>query len=385
MSTRCKGRPHLFPHEPLNPGGNDGTSGRVRRAKADHARRGTTALVAASALHALVLLALILTPLRRRTPQDVAREAQNELSIELDADDVPPRADDEVAAAAAPSSALERPATTPTPLPVASHDRDPVPTLEPASAPLPTSSPPLTLARVPPPSIGLALGARNPFVSRGPVELPTRAGPPPDDRHVRTPAEAKRAVETALREPARLRERELGLGPEGPVLQALGDATFASSAPVKGRAVFRAVADGTGMIVGIEVVECDGGRSGWANAAELARRVLQGKKLRMPSTATLAEMRIEVSSDWKMPSGHDPGTDVSVLGIPVAKGEGKKSTKLDLLDPIPKIAMVEIAPDVKIPVPQINLTIVAVHGDPADIGARPRRVVHTRLLDSKVL
>ena len=47
--------------------------------------------------------------------------------------------------------------------------------------------------------------------------------------------------------------------------------------------------------------------------------------------------------------------------------------------------MVELAPDVKVPIPQINLTIIAVHGDPADIGAKPRRVVHTKLLDSKVL
>jgi len=238
------------------------------------------------------------------------------------------------------------------------------------------------------PAIGLALGAPNSFI--GPangaaLERPPTANPAADERRPRTPAEAKRAVEAALREPARQRERELGLGPEGPVLQALGEATSASSAPVKGRAVFRAVADGTGMIVGIEVVECDGGRPGWANAAELARRALQGKKLRMPSSATLAEMRIEIVSDWKMPSGHDPGTDVSVLGLPVAKGEGKKSTKIDLLDPIPKIEMVELAPDVKVPVPQINLRIIAVQGDPADIRARPRRVVHTRLLDSKVL
>ncbi len=251
-------------------------------------------------------------------------------------------------------------------------------------SPYPLSSSAVTIAVPATPSIGLALGAPNRFVSPGAAEAPA-SSTSPDDRHVRTRAEAKRAVETALREPARQRERELGLGPEGPVLQALGEATSASSAPVKGRAVFRAVADGTGSIARIEVVECDGGRPGWANAAELARRALQGKKLRMPSSATLAEMRIEVSSDWKMPSGHDPGTDVSILGIPVAKGEGKKSTKVELLDPIPKIEMVELAPDVKVPIPQINLKIVAVQGDPADIGAKPRRVVHTKLLDSKVL
>ena len=380
MSTRCKGRTHLFPHEPLNPGGKGGTSSRVRGAKGEHTKRGTTAVLAASALHALVVLTLLVTPLRRRTPQGVTQAAPLDVSLE----DETPRADDEVAAEAAPS--LTRTATAPSALAVRSHHRDPLPPAEPAplAPPSSPSSSPVTIAIPSTPSIGLALGAPNRFVSRSAAEQPASTGPP-DDRHVRTLAEAKRAVETALREPARQRERELGLGPEGPVLQALGEATSASSAPVKGRAVFRAVADGTGRIARIEVVECDGGRPGWADAAELARRALQGKKLRMPSSATLAEMRIEVSSDWKMPSGHDPGTDVSILGIPVAKGEGKKSTRVELLDPIPKIEMVELAPDVKVPIPQINLKIVAVQGDPADIGAKPRRVVHTKLLDSKVL
>ena len=355
----------------------------MRRAKGDHTKRGTAAVLAATALHALVVLALLVTPLSRRTPQGTTQDAPFEVSIEA----VTPRADDEVAAEVAPSAA--RTDVAPSAPSVASHLRDPLPPAEPEPAPAPLSPSPLsssavTIAMPATPSIGLALGAPNRFVSRSAAEAPA-SSTSRDDRHVRTLAEAKRAVETALREPARQRERELGLGPEGPVLQALGEATSASSAPVKGRAVFRAVADGTGSIARIEVVECDGGRPGWANAAELARRALQGKKLRMPSSATLAEMRIEVSSDWKMPSGHDPGTDVTILGIPVAKGEGKKSTKVELLDPIPKIEMVELAPDVKVPIPQINLKIVAVQGDPADIGAKPRRVVHTKLLDSKVL
>jgi hypothetical protein len=361
----------------------------VRRGAADHRNRGTLAVFAASALHGLVLLALVLTPVRRRTPQVIPPVAPDSpplsLSIDIDVDseveapaeDAPPHREGEVASAVTPAHEPVRAPATDFPSPSA-------PAGPAEAAP---DAPPVIVSMIAPaprPAIGLALGAPNRFVDPGAREQPS--GPSATEPlPARTQAEAKRAVETALREPARKRERELGLGPEGPVLQALGDATSASSAPVKGRAVFRAVADGTGMIVGIEVMECDGGRAGWADAAELARRALQGKKLRMPSTATLAEMRIEIVSEWKMPSGHDPGTDVSVLGLPVAKGEGKKSTKIDILDPIPKIEMVELAPDVKIPVPQINLRIVAVQGDPADIGAKPRRVVHTRLLDSKVL
>jgi hypothetical protein len=40
---------------------------------------------------------------------------------------------------------------------------------------------------------------------------------------------------------------------------------------------------------------------------------------------------------------------------------------------------------VNVPIPQIELNVLAVQGDPANIGAKPRRIVHTRLIDSKVL
>lgn len=248
-------------------------------------------------------------------------------------------------------------------------------------------------APVTPGAIGLELGAPNRFAGSA-AEAPGASGAGEgsrDERDARgmkprTTAETKAAVEAALREPARARERELGLGPEGPVLKALGEATEASAAPVTGRAVFVAVADRTGMIVGIDVVDCDGGRNGWAEAAELARAALKGKKLRVPSTATGAEMRIEITSAWKLPSGHDPGADVTVFGAPVAKGEGKQSTKVAILDPIPKLRadVIEVMPGLKIPVVSVNIDILSVQGDPANIGSKPRRIVHTRLIDSKV-
>lgn len=96
-------------------------------------------------------------------------------------------------------------------------------------------------------------------------------------------------------------DRELGLGPEGPVLAALGEGASASATPVRGRAVFLAV------------------------------------------------------------------------------------TKVAILDPIPKLRVVELAPDIKVPVVSVSLDVISVAGDPANIGAKPRRIIHTRLIDSKVL
>jgi hypothetical protein len=216
-------------------------------------------------------------------------------------------------------------------------------------------------------------GARKDLVLR-------RAGP-----RGLSPAEARQKLQAALRAPARRRERELGLGPEGPVLHALGDAISASQAPVRGRAVFLAVADAGGMIVGIDVVECNGERPGWASAAALARLALGSTKLRMPSTAQHAEMRIEVVSDWKLPSLHDPGVDSSVFSIGVGAGEGAQSTKVAVLDVLPSVHMAEIARGLTLPVPKVAGDAIAADGDLADLGARPRRVVRARLLDSLVL
>jgi len=240
----------------------------------------------------------------------------------------------------------------------------------PSSEPEPAAvGPAIVTSRSASPDLGLALGGQNTFVTsaargeaaNGPPAATSSpgAGPP-------TAAESKRRADAVLRGTGQARDRELGLGPEGPVLHALGDATMASFAPVKGRAVFRAVTDGTGMIVGIEVLSCDGGRDGWVNAAELAREALKGKKLRLPSAATHAEMRIEIVSEMKMPSGHDPGVDVSVLGLPITKGDGPQSTQVRILDPL-------------------SLSFLAGTADPSDIGAKPRRVVHTRILETKVL
>ena len=52
----------------------------------------------------------------------------------------------------------------------------------------------------------------------------------------------------------------------------------------------------------------------------------------MPNTAKRATMRIEIVSEMKMPSGHDPGVDVSNLGVPITKGDGRQATQVRLLD-----------------------------------------------------
>lgn len=200
-------------------------------------------------------------------------------------------------------------------------------------------------------------------------------------------AVAKREKDNLLRHTGWERDRSLGLGPEGPVLTALSDATSSSVAPVRGRAIFIATTNAAGEVESLELREAEGGRPGWADARRIAALALVGKKLRVPSSAKRVQMTIEVVSAWKLPSGQDPGTDVTLFHVPVAKGEGKDSAKVTILDPIPKLRMVDIdiAPGVKIPIPTLEVTIFGATTDPSNIGAKPRRIIHAHLVDSTVM
>jgi hypothetical protein len=313
---------------------------------------GKASFAVAVGVHAAVFAALLLVPVKRPVAVAPNPPAAAEPEIDIVVDDPAPVAKDDVTSgniASAPSAGA-----------IAARSAGavrPGPAEAPGGGEVPSESP------APPASSGggVTFGGPNVVIDGANPFLGTLA------REEEPPGEsAKHRAEAALRQPARERERELGLGPEGPVLTALGDATYASTAPIRGSAIFFAVANSAGEVVSIDVLSCDGSRAGWAEAASIALESVKKKKLRMPSAAKRAEMKIEVTSAWKLPNGQDPGTNVSVLGLPINKGEGPSSTQVRILDPR-------------------SLTFFFTNGDPSNIGAKPRRIVHTHLVDSKVM
>lgn len=336
------------------------------------ARSHVAHVVVAIAVHAAALLAVSRVPVRAPEP---ASEPLVEITSLEPLDDAPrssaaspedaprePAPGAHAATTDAPALALRVPRTEATPS---------APPSEPSAPPDATAGPPAGRVPLTARELGIAGGA-NPFLPRSEQAVAL--------------AESKRAVDRALKDPARERETELGLGPEGPVLTALGEATARSTAPVRGRAVFVATADENGVFA-LELHDAEGSRAGWDDARGLALAALKGKKLRLPAGATRAVMRIEVRSDWKLPSGHDPGTNVNVFHVPVGKGETKDSAAVNILDPIPKLRVVElpITKDVKLPIVSVQLDIFSTNVDPADLGAKPRRVVHAHAIDTQVM
>lgn len=334
-------------------------------------RSGVIALV----IHAAALFALYRMPVRVLSPPPAPPE---ELVIDLTAEPEGSTAAPELAPATAPGAA------TPAPPKVASLTRTPTePLPDPSPAPSPSGDGPSEPAPGPthegvvtlpgrPTDLGLGAAGKNPFLPKSEAAV--------------TLAETKRSVDRAMKDPGREREMSLGLGPEGPVLTALSEATARSTAPVRGKAIFVATADANGVYQ-IELHDAEGSRAGWDDARNIALAALKGKKLRMPPGSTRAVMRIEVKSDWKLPSGHDPNPEVSLFHIPLKKGETKESAKISILDPIPKVRMHDVWIDrnTRIAVPSVQLDVFFTNIDPADIGAKPRRVIHSHPVDTQVM
>jgi hypothetical protein len=185
---------------------------------------------------------------------------------------------------------------------------------------------------IPSAQLGLGgIGASNPFLPRTEEKVPTSGPDAPAAR--------------AMRGTGLARDRELGLGPEGPVVKALSEATTASIAPLRGRAVFIVRSGGDGMVIGVDVVDAEGG-TGWADAGKIALAALRGKKLVVPRGANGLSMRIEVSSDMKLPNGQS-------APFGVRQGDNKMG----------------------------ELTIP----DVSNLGSKPRRVVHSHVVSTELL
>lgn len=326
-------------------------------------------------VHAAALFALSRVPIRVAMPPSPAENVEIDMLAEPEGSPAAP----EEAPATAPGSVAPAPpkvasiARTPseTSMSPPSNDTPNATSEPPSSSPAPTGDGVVTLPGAPT-NLGLGAAGQNPFLPKSEAAV--------------TLAETKRSVDRAMKDPGREREMSLGLGPEGPVLTALEEATSRSTAPVRGKAIFVATADQNGVF-SIELHDAIGSRAGWDDARNIALAALKGKKLRLPPGATRAVMRIEVKSDWKLPSGHDPNPEVTVFHIPVKKGETKESAKVTILDPIPKVRMVDVQLDrnTTIAVPAVQLDIFHTNMDPTDIGAKPRRVVHSHVVETQVM
>ncbi len=176
----------------------------------------------------------------------------------------------------------------------------------------------------------LGLGGRNQFMGR-------RETPEEEARAAHEQANA--AAGGAMRQALHDRDVSLGLGGGGPVLSALEAAVREGPGADESRAVLVAVADASGLVLRVDV-ESSTDDPAFQIIAEDALKRLRGQRLRMPAGAQGLAMRVTIDSRLAAPSGGSAGLDARSLGA---------------------------------------------HFDIADLGAKPRRVVHARVLAEQVL
>ncbi len=181
-----------------------------------------------------------------------------------------------------------------------------------------------------------------------------------------------------------------GLGPAALVTSTLNQVAV-GVAPPRSKARLRVIANSDGTITRVEVVDTNLGYESWQSVAAKTLAALRGRRLRHGLNRPVS-LLVEVESKVQLPSGRSPGKNVSVLGIPVEESGHDDSTKVEILSPKAGIEMVEVldptksgGESLKIPVPFVKFTVLGVNGDLVDIGTTGRQVIHTRILEQKVL
>jgi hypothetical protein len=202
-----------------------------------------------------------------------------------------------------------------------------------------------------------------------------------------------------LQEGLEARDRELGLGPSGPVIGALYRAAHSDIAPQLGTAQFRVTLFSSGAVE-VSVSSATDRLAGWSAVAARAAETLRSTPQRIPAQRKGVSMVVEVTAESVFPNGlkrkdlrgphfeavaprlrsaEEGQADLQRLN-PTAK-EGGQPLILDL----PGVYLAETG---KVCSYRLGITaagpVLAGGCDPSHIGAKAQRRVHARVVEEAV-
>jgi hypothetical protein len=233
----------------------------------------------------------------------------------------------------------------------------------------------------------LGIGTHNPFIGAlpaAPSASPEEAPPPADN--------VAPGAQQALRDGIHEHDHDLGLDVGGPLVAVAEELTRPSATPVNSQAHFEVIADATGHVTSVRLLDASEGYDAWNELASSFEGALRDRALRVPSGTRGMAVTIEVTSRVQLPSGFDPGVDVSILNIPLKKApaDQKRPRRVEIFTIKPKIEEVPKDPSLSSPfkLPQYRIELVKIFGlafDPVDIGVPAGRVVHARVVKERSL
>jgi hypothetical protein len=193
-------------------------------------------------------------------------------------------------------------------------------------------------------------------------------------------------VDRSMRQLARDHDRQLGLGAGGPVATALKEAAYRANVTLDGQAVFKVIVIDNAVSAISLVPSGAEKQNAWNEVAKNALAQLAGRRVRGRSDSRGAVLHIQLVSRAALPSGHDPGIEISVGPFVVQRGRGKRSARLAFLEPAPMLtSAIDVRDTSGRPSPGTAVNLIGTDIDPADLGAKDRQVVHAYTIDETPL
>jgi hypothetical protein len=193
-------------------------------------------------------------------------------------------------------------------------------------------------------------------------------------------------VDQSMRQLARDHDRQLGLGAGGPVATALKEAAYRANVTLDGQATFKVIVIDN-AVSSISLVPSGAEKqNAWNEVAKNALAQLTGRRVRSRSGSRGVVLHIQIVSRAALPSGHDPGIEISVGPFVVQRGRGKRSARLAFLEPAPMLTSTIAARDPSGRTsPGTAVNLISTDIDPVDLGAKDRQVVHAYTIDETPL
>jgi hypothetical protein len=206
-----------------------------------------------------------------------------------------------------------------------------------------------------------------------------------------------------LAEALEAHDREVGLGPAGGVLAAARDAAHTDAAPQLGRATFAITLLSTGLVQ-VELTGANASADGWRAVGATLQAALARKPPPIPRSRSRVLLSLEVVAEEHWPNGSKVRAEGTSLVVAPPKFQGVDEAKEDLARRNPLAADPVPVPGVDRPPLRLQfqppglfvehrgkvcnyafgvtpLALVFQGGcDPSNIGAKPIRVVATRIV-----
>jgi hypothetical protein len=215
-------------------------------------------------------------------------------------------------------------------------------------------------------------------------------------------------IQASLRDALHDQDVAMGLGSGGPLIGPAEEATRTSDTPWDSNATFEVSADANGQITAVRVVSVSEGWGLWERVAGNILAALRTQKLRVPAHGKGMIVFLQVASKRALPSGASPRyqaragdpAELARIARELAPAPNASASPgavaangpqhVEILKPNPKVEDAnpkdDNAVNMRIPDQRANgADIVSVPFDLSDIGARPARSVHARVLREKVL